>query len=204
MEDFLEKLRQKLTKPIDVGRERLAAIALLVFIGLAVFLTIPYPLIRTSYSAYERARALQFRLDRLKLTVAERKPLTEMRDSLKTKNRSDESFFATAPVALASAELQNQIKRTITEAEGELSSTQVIPEHTDEQFTQIGVKVHMSGDTQVLRRVIYTFETAKPYLFIENINIRPIRSPKAQNGQTQTATDKLAVDFDVVGFMRVR
>ncbi|MBS1214897.1 MAG: ral secretion pathway protein [Proteobacteria bacterium] len=96
------------------------------------------------------------------------------------------------------------IKESVTAAGGELISTQVIPERKEEQFTRIAVKVRMTGSTPVLRDVLHAFETRKPVLFVENLNLRPIRiiQPAGPGRKAGHVADKLSVDFDVVGFMR--
>jgi general secretion pathway protein M len=66
----------------------------------------------------------------------------------------------------------------------------VIPEKNEENAVRIGVKIRLTGSSSMLRQVLQNFESGKPYLFIENLNIRPIRMPR------------LSVDFDVAGYMQ--
>ncbi|MFM8332389.1 MAG: type II secretion system protein GspM, partial [Candidatus Methylumidiphilus sp.] len=81
---------------------------------------------------------------------------------------------------------------------------QVIPERKEEQFTRVAVKLRMTGSTQMLRDVLHNFESGQPILFVENLNIRPIRNmqPQLPGRKPPKAPDKLSVDFDVVGYMR--
>jgi general secretion pathway protein M len=96
------------------------------------------------------------------------------------------------------------IKKMVTDAGGELISTQVIPERKEQQFTRIAVKVRMTGSTVALRDVLYALETGNPILFIENLNLRPIRIGQMRRPGAKAASvpDNLSVDFDVVGYMR--
>jgi general secretion pathway protein M len=100
--------------------------------------------------------------------------------------------------------LQTKIKEAVGNAGGELTSTQVIPERSEERFTRIAVKVRMNGSTEVLRQVLHAFESSTPYLFIENLNIRPIRMPRNPAAKNPQIPDKLSVDFDVVGYMQAQ
>jgi general secretion pathway protein M len=95
----------------------------------------------------------------------------------------------------------------VKQAGGELISTQVIPERKEEQFIRVAVKLRMTGSTQVLRDVLHSFESGtagNPILFVENLNIRPIRNmqPQFPGRKPPKVADKLSVDFDVVGYMR--
>ena len=106
--------------------------------------------------------------------------------------------------ALASADLQTLIKEAVNSVGGELISTQVIPERKEEQFTRVAVKLRMTGSTQMLRDVLHSFESNRPLLFVENLNIRPIRNmqPQMPGRKPAKVVDKLSIDFDVVGYMR--
>jgi general secretion pathway protein M len=90
----------------------------------------------------------------------------------------------------------------VSEAGGELSSTQVIPERNEENAVRVGVKIRMTGSSGVLRQVLQSFESGKPYLFIENLNIRPIRMPRNPRDKNPVIEDRLSVDFDVAGYMQ--
>ena len=113
-------------------------------------------------------------------------------------------MIARDTAALASADLQTRIKDTVNRAGGELISTQVIPERQEERFTRVAVKLRMTGSTQVLRDVLHSIESGAPFLFVENLNIRPIRiaQPQLPGRKPGKVEDKLSIDFDVVGYMR--
>jgi len=49
---------------------------------------------------------------------------------------------------------------------------------------------------------LYDFESSTPFLFVQNLNIRPIRMPRNPASRQPQALLKLSVDFDVVGYMR--
>jgi general secretion pathway protein M len=60
----------------------------------------------------------------------------------------------------------------------------------------------MTGSTPTLCEILHNFESGKPYLFIENLNIRPIRMPRNPRDKNPVIEDRLSVDFDVVGYMQ--
>ena len=71
------------------------------------------------------------------------------------------------------------------EAGGELSSTQAIPVSAKDGFSTITVRVRMTGNSEVLRAVLYKIETSTPLIVIDQIDIRPMR------GLRNPATNKI-------------
>ncbi len=162
------------------------------------------PLIGMAHEYSESVDELQFRLRRLSKVAAEKEPLAEGLERIKSEGQQDERFLTRNTAALASADLQTQIKTAVSEAGGELTSTQVIPERNEQGFTRVAVKVRMNGSTKVLRQTLHSFESATPLLFVENLNIRPIRMPRNPAAKNPQIPDRLSVDFDVVGYMRAQ
>ena len=169
-----------------------------------LYWAIAVPLIGLAGEYGESVDELQFRLGRLSKVAAEKEALVQRLDKIKAEGQQDDRFLARTTAALASAEMQTQIKTAVGEAGGELTSTQVIPERNEQGFTRVAVKVRMNGGTNVLRQVLHNFESAKPLLFVENLNIRPIRMPRNPAAKNPQIPDKLSVDFDVVGYMRTQ
>lgn len=167
-----------------------------------LYLGVAAPLIGLAREYRESAEDLRFRLERLQRIAAEKDGLVRRLEKIKAESQNDESFLAKNTASLASADLQSQIKDAVSEAGGELTSTQVIPEREEKGFTRIAVKVRMNGSTPVLRAVLHRFESAQPFMFVENLNIRPIRMPRNPAAKNPQIPDRLSVDFDVVGYMR--
>ena len=161
-----------------------------------------YPLISFQNDLREDLERQRFKLLQLKKVIILKDPLTERLDSIKALSNSNEMFLPTTTPALASADLQTRIKQVISEAGGELSSTQVIPEKNEDTFVRVGIKVRLNGSTPVLRTVIHAFESGKPALIIDNLNIRPIRIPINPRDNSTGVDDKLSIDFDVIGYMQ--
>lgn len=167
-----------------------------------VYFAVLSPLLGLGKEYRETVADLRFRLEHLRKVASEKGPLTQRLESIRILAQKNEAFLPTSTAALASADLQSRIKQAVSEAGGELSSTQVIPERNEENAVRVGVKVRMTGSTQVLRQVLHAFESGKPYLFIENLNIRPIRMPRNPRDKNPAVEDRLSVDFDVIGYMQ--
>jgi general secretion pathway protein M len=195
MEDFLRK-------PIHLNKSRLSALGLLLIVLTLLYFGMVGPLLGMASEYGERADELRFRLQRFQKVAAEKETVLKRLDALHASGGQTENYLNKETAALASADLQSRIKETVNGAGGELTSTQVIPERKEERFTRIAVKVRMNGNTEVLSQVLHGFESETPLLFIENLNIRPIRMPRNPNSKNPAPPERLSVDFDVVGYMR--
>jgi general secretion pathway protein M len=188
----------------QLSKSRLLALALLLGVVALFYLVLVTPLLEVRGSNAETIQDLEFRLQRFRKVAAEKEYWLGLLEEIKEQGKDREQFISRDTAALASADLQTLIKKTVTDAGGELISTQVFPERKQDQFTRIAVKVRMTGSTVVLREVLYAFETGTPILFIENLNLRPIRLGQLREpgGKASKIPDRLSVDFDVVGYMR--
>jgi len=186
------------------SKSRLAALGLLSVAVLAVYLAVFYPFLVIGGGYSERIGDLEFKLEKLRKTAAEKDLWLARMQEIKQQGETEGRLLSRDTAALASADLQTLIKEAVNRVGGELISTQVIPERKEEQFTRVAVKLRMTGSTQMLRDVLHSFESNRPLLFVENLNIRPIRNmqPQLPGRKAPKLADKLSVDFDVVGYMR--
>jgi general secretion pathway protein M len=198
----LKNLSEWLNRPLEINRSRAAAIGILVALIVLCYLLVAYPLLNLGQEYRETVADLQFKLRHLQQVAGGKGELTRRLDKIKTLAQKNEAFLPTKTASLASADLQSRIKQAISEAGGELSSTQVIPERNEENAVRVGVKVRMTGSTPMLREILHSFESGKPYLFIENLNIRPIRMPRNPRDKNAVVEDRLSADFDVIGYMQ--
>jgi general secretion pathway protein M len=202
MGGFLKNLIERLNQPMAFNQSKLSAIAILLgLIGLLVLIVV-YPLWSLQQEYQDSVESYRFKLEHLKQVASEKDHLAQRVEGIRALAQKNEAFLPTNTAALATAELQTLIKQAVSEAGGELSSTQVIPERAEENAVRVGVKVRISATTPMLRQMLHHFESGKPYLFIDNLNIRPIRIPRNPNDKNQRIEDRLSVDFDVIGYMQ--
>ena len=187
-----------------LNKSRIAALTLLIGMVLIFSLGIFGPLLAISESYRERIEDSEFKLQKLRNIAAEKDFWLKRLEEIKKQGKAEGRLIARDTAALASADLQSLIKEAVNRANGELISTQVIPEHKEEQFNRVAVKVRMTGSTQALRDILHSFESGHPILFVDNLNIRPIRNvqPMLPGRKAGKVTDKLSVDFDVIGYIR--
>jgi general secretion pathway protein M len=187
---------------LPLSKSRLLALGLLAGVVLAFYLGVVGPLVGLAGEYGEAVSDLQFRLQRYRKIAAEKDGLLARLEQIKAEGKEDEHYLTRDTAALASADLQTLIKETVGKAGGELTSTQVIPERKEDRFTRVAVKVRMNGSTEVIREVLHDFESSTPFLFIQNLNVRPIRMPRNPASKQPAPALKLSVDFDVIGYMR--
>ena len=187
-----------------LNKSRIAALALLLGVVLIFSLGLFGPLLAINESYRERIEDSEFKLQKLRNIAAEKDFWLKRLEEIKMQGKAEGRLIARDTAALASADLQSLIKEAVNRAGGELISTQVIPEHKEEQFNRVAVKVRMTGSTQALRDILHSFESGHPILFVDNLNIRPIRNvqPMLPGRKAGKVTDKLSVDFDVIGYIR--
>jgi general secretion pathway protein M len=60
----------------------------------------------------------------------------------------------------------------------------------------------MTGNSEVLRAVLYQIETSTPLIIIDQIDIRPIRGKRNPKTNKIEPSNSLNVNFQAVSFMR--
>jgi len=183
-------------------RHQWLALGLLVFILVLLTVVLFVPLISQGLDYQEQKQELLFRLRRMQQIAANKERVAEQAERLQRQFNQQHYFSQHETTALASAELQKFIKNTITDAGGQLTSTQVMPIRETDGLTEIMVKVRMTGDIAVLREVLHQIETSKPVKLIRQLEIRPVRGKRNRKTRKIEPSNELNVNFQVVAFMR--
>lgn len=102
--------------------------------------------------------------------------------------------------ALAAARLQDQVSGVIERHGGTVRSIQSLPGQDDEDFRRVSVRVQFTGTTESLFQAVYSLETARPFVFIDNLDVRNRRSRRRANQQSDNPA--LNVTLDLSGFVR--
>lgn len=182
--------------------QRWLAVGLFLLVVLAVVFGLMVPLITAGIQNYDEKSDLMFRLQRQK-TIAARE--SDVADSLAEVKQQfqDQGYFTTSETeALASAELQNIVKKAVSEAGGQLSSTQGLPGKLEDGFFRVAVRVRMTASMETLSSVLHSIETAVPVLIVEQIDASPVRGVRNRTTNKVESSLQLNVSFQVVSFMR--
>lgn len=173
-------------------------LALISLIGFIIIL----PLVNQGLALYEEKNALGFRFEQYERILARKQSVIDEMEALKEKF-ADQNYLSTQNTsALASADLQEMIKQAIVEAGGQLSSTQGLPIVIKNNFQHIPINVRMTGNSEVLRAVLYKIEIATPLVVVEQIDIRPMRGVRNKVTHKIDPSNELSINFQAISFMK--
>lgn len=182
--------------------QRWLAVALLVVVLLVAISLVLVPLVSKGMELNETKNSLVFRLQQYERILANKQAVLTSMDNIKQQQQQQGYFTGQETDSLASAAMQEFIKKAIVEAGGQLSSTQSIPVSTKGDFTRITVRVRMTGNSEALRSVLYKIETSTPLIVIDQIDIRPVRGIRNRVTRQIEASNELNVNFQAATFMR--
>jgi general secretion pathway protein M len=182
--------------------QRWLAVGLLVGTILIIGLLVIVPLVNKGLELNETKNNLVFKLQQYERILAGKDAGIASMSAVKKQYQERGLLNSQATGALASAEVQEFIKKTIAEAGGQLSSTQALPLSTKNEFSRITVNVRMTGNSEVLRTVLYKIETSTPLIIINEIDIRPMRGVRNRTTRQIDQSNELNINFQAVSFMR--
>jgi general secretion pathway protein M len=183
-------------------RQRWIAVGLLIAVVLVIILVVIVPLVSKGMELHDTKNNLVFRLQQYEGILAKKEAVIASMANIKQQHVKQGYFNSQKTDALASAEMQEFIKKTIVDARGQLSSTQVLPVSNKDKFRRITVRVRMTGNSEVLRAVLYKIETSTPLIIIDQIDIRPMRGKRNITTRQIESSNELNVNFQAVSFMR--
>lgn len=182
--------------------QRLLAVGLLVLVVLLLGTLIVMPLVSKGLEYREEKEALVFKLQKYERILAKKDAVLRSINKIKDQNQQQGYFNSQNTASLASAELQEFVKKAIVDAGGQLSSTQALSETEKDNYTLITVSVRMTGNMEMLRSVFYKLETATPLIIIDQMDIRPMRGKRNRITRKLEPSNELSVNFQAVSFMR--
>ena len=182
--------------------QRWLAVGLLIAALLIVSLVVIAPVVSKGLELHEDENNLIFKLQKYERILARKDAVIESMDAIKEQYQEHGLLNMQGTGALASAELQEFIKKAIAEAGGQLSSTQALPVTAKNEFSRITVSVRMTGNSEVLRAVLYKIETSAPLIIINQIDIRPMRGIRSRTTHQIEPSNELNINFQAVSFMR--
>jgi general secretion pathway protein M len=183
-------------------QKRWLAVGLLIAVVLVIILVVIVPVVNKKMELNETKNNLVFRLQQYERILAKKDAVIASMANIKQQHDEQGYFNSQNTDALASAEMQEFIKKTIVEAGGQLSSTQALPVSNKGKFSRITVRVRMTGNSEVLRAVLYKIETSTPLIIIDQIDIRPMRGKRNRTSRQIESSNELNVNFQAVSFMR--
>ncbi|MEC4748777.1 type II secretion system protein GspM [Methylomicrobium sp. Wu6] len=182
--------------------QRWLAVGLLAALLLILIAAVFVPAVSQWLELHEEKSQLAIKLRQYERILAGKDGVLKSIDSVKKAIQGQNYFNSQNTEALASAEVQEIIKKAIVDAGGQLSSTQALPVKSKDKFSLLTVSVRMTGNSEVLRSVLYRLETSTPLIIIDQLDIRPMRGVRNRRTRQIEQTNELNVNFQAVSFMR--
>lgn len=191
---------------VSLVLQRFLALTILVALlaGLWLFVAAPVAAkIELHRESIAQSRDLLVRYRRL---AAGRTEIAKALDQARGARAATGRFLDGSSSEIVAAELQNDVKTMISASGGTLKSTQLLPHEDTEEWRRVTIRVNMSASIETTIAVFHAIETANPYLFLGNVQIRAPRSLTRRLKRTKVtaATGQLQVRYDVAGYMRVK
>lgn len=189
-----------MTTTLSARSRRAAALGLLAAVVLAAYSLVVSPLLAAYLDGRREAADLRATLAKYEATGREVPALQKRLDELHRQGATGAGYLAGDSETLVAAALQERLKAAVTQTGGRLNSTQVIATSSQAKTHRVAVRGQMQMSLAALQRVLYALESGSPYLFIDNLDVRPMVGPRGP----QRADDDgmLDVHFDVYGYMR--
>jgi len=177
------------------------ALAILVLLASAAYFTVAAPLVAADAANRRQIAELRSELVRFERIAGERAGRKAELAALERQRAMQEGFLQGSNDTLIAAEIQNRIKTLVASGQGELASTQILPSATDGKLKRISVRGLIAIPLPGLVRVFHNLESATPFLFVDNVEIRPRLNPR-RRGLEAVDAGILEVRFDTYGFVR--
>ena len=178
---------------------RTLALGILVALLLLAFFGVVSPLLGAYRQASSAAEQYRSALEHTRHAGSDLAALRAELERLKAHQASAVGFMRSANPSLAAAELQDRIKSSVEAARGELRSTQILPVRDEGTFRRISIRGQIAVNTAALQRVFYELESATPFLFLDNVEIRARPARRSTGAEDDPV---LEVRFDLYGYMR--
>jgi general secretion pathway protein M len=182
--------------------QRWLAVGLLAALLLILLVAVFVPAVSKWSELREEKDQLAIKLRQYERILAGKDTIVKNMGSVKEAIQEQNYFNSQNTEALASAEVQEFIKKVIVDAGGRLSSTQALPVKSKDKFSLLTVSVRMTGNSEVLRSVLYRLETSTPLIIIDQLDIRPMRGVRNRLTRQIEQTNDLNINFQAVSFMR--
>ena len=183
-------------------QQRWLAIGLLLITIMSIALLIFMPWYNSLTKTLEDIDEQIFRDKRYQRVIASREEVLTEIEQGRIEINSLGYFSAQTKPSLAAAELQKRLKEMVQNADGEISSTQVLPNKDADGLLRITVKVKLTGDMEMLRNLLFEIDVEKPLMMIENLTIVPSPAKRNRKTRKREQTGKIVVTLEVSSYIR--
>lgn len=181
-------------------QSRVLALTLTILVlGAALWLVV-YPLVSVHAAQSGEIRKKELQVARYAELAAGQEALERELEAVKRRNPAATYYVAGETPALASAKMQQYLKQIVERNGGELISTQIVSSEEAGSARSSSLKVHLRSDINAGAQIIYTLESGRPLLFIDNLSI----SARRVRGAAADAPPSVSLDlnFELTGYLQ--
>lgn len=189
-----------MTAALSPRSRRLAAIGLLVALVLAVYSFVVGPLLASYVGNRREVAQARAALAHFQAAGREIPDLQKQLDALHRQGATGAGYLEGQNETLVAAALQERLKSAVVRTGGHLNSTQVLAGGDKNKPHRVAVRGQMQMSIAALQHVLYALESGSPYLFIDNLDVRPVVDVRGTG--TSDGDALLDVHFDVYGYMQ--
>ena len=180
---------------------RLLAVTLLILLVLGLYSGVAAPL-QQRFADYDDSISQSQRLlERYQRETLDPAALDQRRRSLERAQAAAGGLLKGDNEAIAGAFVQHFVTTAVEAEGGNLRSIQVLPVKSENGFRRIATRAQMTVTTPALRDFLYRIEAAKPFLFIDNLDIRLGRKARRRQESSGEEEIQLLVRMDIFGFL---
>ena len=165
-----------MSRPWPLWQRRLLALGFLVLLLWGVVVMIVGPVLELYRANGEQIAQMERRLASYRRIAADRPALKAEIESRHSALRQAGYFLESRTPSLASAELQELVRSRITEARGNLVSSQAHETRLEDGRRKVIVDARMRGDIVALQQVLLKLVTSRPLVFVDELVVTGIRS----------------------------
>lgn len=178
---------------------RTAAVALLIGVLTVTYFYVIAPVLSAYRGTDEEIAQTKELLDRYESLAQMRVAYQTRLDELNSEQGGTGIYLSGATDAVAAAELQNRVKEIVNQYGGSLRSIQNLPVKSDGDFHRVAVRVQFNANLASLHRALYQLESAKPFVFVDNLDVRNRRA-RGRNAP-EDLDPLLTIRFDLTGYL---
>jgi general secretion pathway protein M len=183
--------------------QRLAALMLVPLTVGAIYAFVIEPLMSAYRETETRIADTRAQLVHLRRLAEQRPALAAQVEALEHRQDSEGYYLAGGTDALAAVALQDRVKEVVGSGGGSVHSMQPLPGMEERGFRRVTVRVELTAATASLFYILYTLESGRPLVLVDNFGVQNRARPVVgQNGAQPALEDpSLVVDFDLYGYL---
>ena len=187
---------------LSSGRRRFLALGILLIAVLAVMMLIVEPYLQLYATSVDHRDSLAFQLKQNSKTINKQEFYRDEIDRLGSTHSEQEIYLRSERIALATAEIQQMLKRIASNSGSELLSSQPI---IDEQADQGSVAVQVRARANIfgLQKLLHGLEAGVPRLFVNELTVNRGSRAVFRFNDTESSNETLDIQTQVFGFMKI-